>query len=120
MASSGTALAAKRRCQLESSPQRPAAFPDRSRCRLSDRRQRNNYRNSGKPAFAFISVRVRSSLPDFCGAKVRSIWIRITYPLHHAQMAFVKERFQSRKFAIQSHMGIELQNLVCRETELGP
>jgi len=46
---------------------------------------------AAEPAFANISIGIGGGLPDFCLAKVGPIWIRITYSLDNAQMAFIEE-----------------------------
>src|SRR5207245_9220131 len=75
---------------------------------------------ASKPAFAFISVRVRSGLPDFCRTEMRSVRVGITNALHDAQVTLVEERFQSGKFGVQSRVRIELQNFVCGQPKLRP
>ena len=49
-----------------------------------------------EPAFAFVAVGVRGGLPDFGRAKMGTIWIGITNPLHDAEVAFIEERLSIR------------------------
>ena len=59
------------------------------------------------PAGRFKAVGIRGGLPDFRGAKVGPVGIRITHPVHQGDLAVIEKPFQTGEILVEPHIIID-------------
>ena len=72
---------------------------------------------ASQPAVFLNPLRVAGRLPDFRGAEMRAVRVRITDTLHHGQIAGVVKILETGHRAVEANLAVQLQNLVRRQPD---